>query len=359
MTPICDGELKYGDDWSNITIMKPKTSNNEALISIRSIITADNEPHFFTSLFSGTMVVQSFDYLTYGESDEYGYVMMFQLIGVPHINQKAVEVPVSWLSLSTSGWYIMLANDNIFFWMGSDFNKFNINEYLISDEMLQKLNYIYEEEAKVMINDERTFHYILQGQETELFSKIITKEDECDVEVPNYESEIIYKNWITPKNPRFYWLLERDIIPHYMHHQINVRRHKIENENFLFKEYYTYSQLNLQQRGVYMINADSDAFIWIGSKVHSQNLSKVLSHLSKIVSNKVNIHFVNENYEPEVFIQFFPWWNKRASQAIPEITFSIEEIKEDNEDKEDHEDDNKSETSSNASNKESNLTQRI
>lgn len=145
------------------------------------------------------MVVRSFDFLEYGVSDEYGNVMLFQLIGVPHINQRAVEVPVCSSSLSSTGCYIMLADDNIFFWIGINFNKFNVNEYLISDEMLQKLNYIYEEEAKHMINDERTFHYILQGLETELFMKIITKEGELNIDIPNYESEIIYRYLITPK----------------------------------------------------------------------------------------------------------------------------------------------------------------
>ena len=350
MFPIYAGDFKYLDDGTQINNMKPKISNNQALISIRSIITADSEPHFFTSIFSGTMVVRSFDYLEYGESDEYGYIMMFQLIGLPHINQKAVEVPVNWSSLSSSGCYILLADDNVFFWMGTDFNKFNMNGYLISDDLLKKLNYIYEEEAKNMINDERTFHYIPQGLETDLFTKILTKEGEFDIDIPDYESQIIYKNYITPKYPRFYCLYENGVFPQYRQYQLNKRRHEIENENFLFKEYYNFSQLNLQQKGVYIINMDSDAFIWIGSKVSNQDLWKALINLSKIVSNKINIHFVHEDYEPEVFIQFFSSWNPRKNFITPERRFSFEEIKEDNEELEGEDSKEENEVNSNNNN---------
>ncbi len=303
-------------------------------MSIRSIITADNEPHFFTQLFSGTMVIRSFEFLQYGISDEFGYVMMFQLIGVPHINQKAVEVPVSWSSLSSSGCYIILAEDNIFFWMGIDFNKFNVTEYLISDEMLQKLNYIYEEEAKHIINDERTFHYILQGLETDLFTKILTKEGEFDIDIPNYESEIIYQYCIKPKIPRFYWLYERGISPQYKSYQINERRHEVENENFLFKEYYNFDQLNLLQKGIYMINNDSDIFVWIGSMVQDRELLTVLQELSSIIPNDINIHFVHEHFEPEIFTLLIPEWKDRSLLLTKTTKNTMAEVKEDSDEDE-------------------------
>lgn len=280
------------------------------------------------------MVVRSFEFLHYGISDEFGYVMMFQLIGVPHINQKAVEVPVSWSSLSSTGWYVMLAEDNIFFWMGIDFNKFNTSEYLISDEMLQKLNYIYEEEAKHIIKDERTFHFILQGFETELFTKVLTKEGDYDIDMPNYESEIIYRNCITPKTPRFYCLYEKGISPQYKDYQINERRHNVENENFLFKEFYTFDQLNLLQKSVYMISIDSDAFIWIGSMVQDQELLNVLYELSTIISNDINVHFVHEYYEPEIFTLLFQDWKSRTSLQFKTIKNMMTEVQEESDEDE-------------------------
>ena len=49
------------------------------------------------------------------------YVMMFQLIGVPGLNQRAREVPPFRTSLTSSGLFLMLSNARIMFWAGSEF----------------------------------------------------------------------------------------------------------------------------------------------------------------------------------------------------------------------------------------------
>ena len=193
--PIYTGKSKLTGDSDQMSNIKAKIANNECLVSLRSIVTPDNEPHIFTTLFSGSMVVRSFDFLQYGQNDEFGNVMLYQLIGVPHINQKAVEVPVSWSSLSTTGLYIMLADNLIFFWIGmSYFTKYTTTEYLTSELMLKKLNYIYEQEASELIDDEKEIHYILQGMESDLFTRILTKEGQFPVDMPDYESELLFKH---------------------------------------------------------------------------------------------------------------------------------------------------------------------
>jgi len=143
LTPIFTGKSKFTGDSFQISNMKSKVSSDECLVSMRWIVTQDNEPNWFTTLFSGSMVVRSFDFLDYGKDSEYGYIMLYQLIGVPHINQKAVEVPVKWESLSSTGLYILLADDNIFFWVSTnyymkylDMKKYKDTQYLLSDEML-------------------------------------------------------------------------------------------------------------------------------------------------------------------------------------------------------------------------------
>ena len=114
--------------------------------------------------------------------------MLYQLIGVPHINQKAVEVPVKWESLSSTGLYILLVNENILIWIGTHYFDKYLNQdiytnenYLISEEMLKKLNYIYEEEATELLSDNKTMHFIIEDMETELFNKIMTKDGEFDL----------------------------------------------------------------------------------------------------------------------------------------------------------------------------------
>lgn len=159
----------------------------------------------FTTLFSGAMVVRSFDYVKYGIDDEFGIVMLYQLIGAPFINQKAVEVAVEWSSLSTTGLYIMMVDDNIFYWIGRDyFAQYTTTKFLTSSEMLNKLNYIYENESEEFVSEEKDIHYILQGMETDLFTRILTKEGEYSIEMLEYESPIVYDNLLLPKLPRCY-----------------------------------------------------------------------------------------------------------------------------------------------------------
>lgn len=291
----------------------PVIGNDDCVVSLRSMITADNEPHMFTTLFSGSIVVRSFDFLEYGEDDELGYVMLYQLIGVPYINQKAVEVPVKWSSLSTTGMYIMLADDYIFYWIGKDyFSRYTTTKYLTSEDMLKKLNYIYEEEASELISDEKNIHYILEGMETDLFTQILTKDGEFDIEMPDYESELVTNNIILPSSPRCYCLYQNGIIPEYFEALIDDRRHEVENENLMFKEILNFDQLTLRQKGIYLLMLQSDAYLWVGSLVIEDDFFQILKNLPMKISDKVNLHIVHEFYEPEVFIEIFPNWKPRT-----------------------------------------------
>jgi hypothetical protein len=294
--------------------IRPKVANNECLVSMRSIVTPDNEPHCFTTLFSGAMVIRSYDFLKYGVDNEYGNVMLYQLVGVPYINQKAVEVPVEWASLSTTGLYIMLADDHIFFWIGEDyFSKYTTTKYLTSEQMLKKLNYIYEEEASELVGEEKTIHYILQGMETEQFVSILTKEGEFDIEMPNFESKLIYQNVVLPKMPRCFCIYENEIFPEFKEPLIDEKRHSVENENYVFKEILDFDQLTLLQKGVYLFNLSSDTFMWVGSRVDENDLFKLLLSNPMNIPNNINMHIVHEFYEPNIFIDLFPEWKKRTS----------------------------------------------
>jgi hypothetical protein len=314
LTPIYTGKSKLTGDSEQMSNIKPKVANDECLVSMRSIITPDNEPHCFTTLFSGAMVIRSYDFLKYGVDDEYGNVMLYQLIGVPYINQKAVEVSVEWSSLSTTGLYIMLADEHIFYWIGADyFSKYTTTKYLASEEMLKKLNYIYEEEASGLIGDEKTIHYILQGMETEQFINILTKEGQYDIEMPDFESELIFKNVIIPKLPRCFCIYENGIFPEFKEPLIDEKRHEVENENMVFKEILNFDQLTLLQKGVYLFNLSSDVFMWVGSFVDQYDFFKILTNSPMNIPNNINMHIVHEFYEPKIFIDLFPDWKQRTA----------------------------------------------
>ena len=336
LRPIYTGKTTL--NVNEIRNVKPKISSDECLVSLRSIITPDNEPNFFTILFSGSMVVRSYDFFEYGKDDEFGYVMLYQLIGVPHINQKAVEVPVKWESLSSTGLYIMLADENILFWIGTHYYDKFLNKdmytnenYLISEDMLKKLNYIYEQEATERLSDEKIMHFIIEDMETDLFTKIMTKDGELDIDMPDYESKLVYKHLKMPQIPRLYCLFERGIMPDYINPLNDEGHHLIENENLFFKEYFNYDQLTFLQKGIYLLKMDSDLFIWVGSKVSDKDFLEVIIELSDTIPNDRNIHLIHENYEPVLFTQLFENWKNRLNLMITRQRNDIDEIEEENE----------------------------
>lgn len=53
--------------------------------------------------------------------DDDQYVMLFQILGVPGLNQRAREVAPFKTSLTTSGLFVLLTHARIFFWAGSEF----------------------------------------------------------------------------------------------------------------------------------------------------------------------------------------------------------------------------------------------
>lgn len=78
--------------------------------------------------------------------------MLFQMIGVPYLNQRAREVPPFRSSLSSSGIYLLVSKMRLIFWIGHDFydcyldtETYNVQSQLISEELLNKILHIYEQ----------------------------------------------------------------------------------------------------------------------------------------------------------------------------------------------------------------------
>lgn len=88
------------------------------------------------------------------------HVMLFQLIGVPCLNQRAREVPPFRSSLSSSGLYLMVSKMRLIFWIGHDFydcylenDTYNIQSQLINEDLLNKILYIYEQTNYVGVEE--------------------------------------------------------------------------------------------------------------------------------------------------------------------------------------------------------------
>lgn len=137
--------------------------------------------------------------------------------------------------------------------------------------------------------------------------------------------------------------------PQYKDFTINERRHDVENENLLFKEFYTYDQLSLLQHAVYMISIDSDAFVWIGSMVRDLELLDVLYELPTVICNDTNVHFVHEFYEPEIFTLLFSDWKNRTLLQFRRSKDTLDAVQEESDDDADGNSSNSSDQSQSSS----------
>ena len=88
------------------------------------------------------------------------HVMLFQLIGVPCLNQRAREVPPFRSSLSSNGLYLLVSKMRLIFWIGHDFydcylenDTYNIQSQLINEDLLNKILYIYEQTNYVGVEE--------------------------------------------------------------------------------------------------------------------------------------------------------------------------------------------------------------
>lgn len=88
-------------------------------------------------LFRGEILIRTNDY---GVVDNDG--IMFQLIGMPYISQRAREVPVTYSQLSSAGLFLLLTPDDAcYFWIGREYYQKVVEpELAASRESVKKLN---------------------------------------------------------------------------------------------------------------------------------------------------------------------------------------------------------------------------
>lgn len=77
--------------------------------------------------------------------------MLFQILGIAGLNQRAREVPPFKSSLTTTGLFMLITRSRILFWAGSEYfarylgeSSFDRFQNLISEELLTKLVMHYD-----------------------------------------------------------------------------------------------------------------------------------------------------------------------------------------------------------------------
>jgi hypothetical protein len=84
-----------------------------------------------------------------------------------------------------------------------------------------------------------------------------------------YESSIV-KRKLIPMEPRLFCL--------------SVGNSPVDYSDMLhFKEIFNFTQSSLDPSGVFLLDFFSDAFIWIGNKIHERNLVLQLAHQALIM----------------------------------------------------------------------------
>lgn len=97
-------------------------------IALRSLVTMDQEPMHFLQAFQGSLVITTGKYKNRKKqvfSDDFenqeSNLMMFQLIGLPNLSQKAREVPPFKTSMTSSGLFVLIGKMRIIFWIGHEY----------------------------------------------------------------------------------------------------------------------------------------------------------------------------------------------------------------------------------------------
>ena len=60
--------------------------------------------------------------------EDQSFVMLFQLLGIPNLNQRAREVSPFKSSLVSSGIFVLVSKFHLFFWIGSEFYSCYLDE---------------------------------------------------------------------------------------------------------------------------------------------------------------------------------------------------------------------------------------
>ena len=105
-----------------------------------------------------------------------------------------------------------------------------------------------------------------------------------------------------------------------------IENHRTHSEYMTMKQVNNYRQESLQSQGIYMLDFDSEVFVWVGSKVPSEkyvqcfkkvgNCARSVSSKGHKRRDKVAFSFTWQGFEPEIFKTAFPAWTNFARAGI-------------------------------------------
>jgi len=100
-----------------------------------------------------------------------------------------------------------------------------------------------------------------------------------------------------------------------------------------------FTQESLRSKGIFMLDFDSDIFVWVGRDVSASTLIDSLQKVNQAARSvhskgekrlkKVSFNFVRQGFEPDVFKNAFSSWEPFAREGLDDEEISEEEEKSD------------------------------
>mmetsp|Transcript_25480 Transcript_25480/g.34037 ORF Transcript_25480/g.34037 Transcript_25480/m.34037 type:complete len:266 (+) Transcript_25480:3381-4178(+) len=183
-----------------------------------------------------------------------------------------------------------------------------------------------------------------------------------DIELFDFENEITSKFWL-PAEPRLFCIYngrrfvnyndEQDLVNRQAENVsdsevsgsedekedreevFNILNTRTHSEYMTMKQTNRFSQDSLRSASIYMIDHESEVFIWVGSKVPGEividSIQKVgqaahsVHGKGKQRRDKISFSFVRQGFEPEIFKNIFPKWEPFSRTGLDEFEISEED----------------------------------
>ena len=159
-----------------------------------------------------------------------------------------------------------------------------------------------------------------------------------DIELIDYENEITKALWL-PNEPKLYVIYNGHKFINYNDGQdlkkqaddesendasedeelvFTIENHRTHSEYMTMKQVSNFSQEALQSHSIYMLDFDSEVYIWVGSLVPMDKIVTCFNHCGHAIigvhskgrrrRDKAAFAFTFQGFEPEVFKAAFPSW---------------------------------------------------
>lgn len=244
-------------------------------------VVQNKEPSHFLSLFAGKMVVRTGDATSAAASAASG-THLFHIRGTSRIDTRGVEVASSAASLNSSDCFVLLTDSTVFNWAGQGSNQ---DERATASSLAQK----------VLAPSGANVTDIQEGSEPEDFWTALGGKQ-------SYANARQLRTAVV--EPRLFQVTG-----------------VTASGNFVAEEVFTFSQDDLVQDGVFILDTVAEVYVWIGQRARQAEKDAALTMALQYVktapdgrSESTPVFRLTAGAEPPTFTAQFLGWSLEKSQ---------------------------------------------